>query len=368
MDGWALALEDQLNKQNETFARCTAVLRSKLSGDQIKRVNCGKCDSLTWIGSLVKFPCERRIGSDVYNLEHSLCFDCLEDKMERHRGFLDRERSRGQAQRALYDRCLECIICCEECHTPAVIQRIIGYEGGITDDAVGEGQQRRRVRYCINEELTHKLRDKFKTHSFCENQRRSPFSKFSRDRLFTIERPNVSDEKGNPVSGEQTALESGFVWLEDWRTVANVAIDEVTKKLPPPNTGGGIVGATAAAAAAAAASSSGLGATGGGGVSASAMTTDTSFIRFSNSVVQSHVPAPVIEELSQTVTDPSGWQYAFIWPSDTKGDGWVKWMNKPTANTYVRRRRKTRACLALTPELKEALQNFLRKEQQQQKG
>lgn len=358
MDGWALALESQLHQANDTFSRCTAVLRSKLSGDQVRRLNCGKCDSLTWIGALIKFPCERRIGGEVYEVEHTLCFDCLEDKLERHRGFLDRERSLGPAQRELYDRCLECVVTCEECHTPAVIQRIIGYEGGINEDAVGDGgQQRRRVRYCIHEELTAKLRDKFSTHSFYENQRRSPFSKFSRDKLFKIERPNVSDELGNAVEGERTVLGKGYVWLEDWRVVANVAADEITKKAANP-------ASSPAGGAAAAASSPGQPAQ---VPSASMMTTDTSFIRFSSTLQQTAIPGAVKEEIAQTVTDPSGWQYAFIWPSDTKGDGWVKWTHKPTANTYVRRRRKTRAFLALTAELKEALLLFMKDQRQQER-
>jgi hypothetical protein len=364
MDRWLTALEDQLLRQNETLSRCTAILRTKLGG-QVKRIRCGKCDSLTWIGALVKFPCERRIGNEEWNVEHPLCFDCLEDKLERHRGFLDRMRSLGE-QRSLYDRCLECVVTCEECHTPAVIGRKIGYEGGFQSHDEDEGGGgRRRVQYVVNAELTARLRDKFATKSFYENQRRTPFSKFSKDKLFpALERPPVSDAVGNPVVGDQLELGRGFVWLEDWRTVANVAPDEVTKKAPSP--------AAAAGAAAAAAASAGPGASLGGGrgsgvtrtapaqsvMSALSDTqTEASFMRFNEQRVRA--PTAVIEEIAQTVTDPSGWQYAFVWPSP---DGYFKWSSKPDTNTFVRRRKKTRAYLELTPDLREALVAFYRKE------
>ena len=340
MESWVVALEKQLLAQNETFARCTAVLRSKLTNDQVKRLKCGKCDSLTWIGALVKFPCERRIAGTDYEVDHALCFDCLEDRLERHRGFLERERYKPD-QRSQYDRCLECVITCDECHTPAVISRKIGYEGGIQTEDDGESGNRRRVRYGINEELTAKLRDRFKMHSYFENQRRSPFSKFSKDKLFRIERPSISNADGAPAVGDQQTLESGFVWLEDWRVVANVALDEVHRK---PSGGAHRSGPVPSALTEA--------------------LTDASFTRFPSEPNLSGgavTQAAVANDLAQTVTDPSGWQYAFIWPSSDST--LVRWVNKPTAKTFVRRRKKVRAYLELTPEVKAELQAFCRKEE-----
>jgi hypothetical protein len=354
MDRWVASLEDQLTKQNDTFSRCTSFLRTKLGG-QVKRVKCGKCDSLTWIGALVKFPCEKIINNELYELEHTLCFDCLEDKLERHRGFLERERS-DPSKKLMYDKCLECVLCCEECHTPAVISRKVGYEGGIQEEGGDEGGGRRRVRYMINQQLTEKLKDHWGTKFFYENQRRSPFSKFSRDKLFRFERPAISDENGVAAEGEKQELKTpGHVWLEDWRVVANVTIDEIQKKSVASTTGGG-VGASGKA-------NNNL--TDVMNPALSAAPTQSSFIATQNPAPAAAADSKALESISQTVTDPSGWQYAFIWPVEK---GYVKWLSKPTANTFVRRRKKLRAYLNLTNEMRALLKEFLRNENQEQKN
>lgn len=69
------------------------------------------------------------------------------------------------------------------------------------------------------------------------------------------------------------------------------------------------------------------------------------------------------EEIEQMVTDPSGWQYAFLWPVP---EGYVKWKHEPSVHkTFVRRRKKTRAYLKLTDDLRRKLTEFCSIEQKQ---
>lgn len=397
MERWAQALESQLTSQNDTYSRCIGTLRSSL-GAQVKRVNCGKCDAETWIGALIKFPCELKYKGRDYEVEHTLCFDCLEDKLERHRGFLERERT-NPAKKALYDKCLECIVCCEECHTPAVISRVVGYEGGIQAGGADEGSGRRRVRYMIHQQLTDALKLAWGTHSFYENQRRSPFSKFSKDKLLPIERPHISDENGLAVDGEDRSLETGYVWLEDWKVVTNIVADEFKPKENNNSTSTAVMSATTsnsnnnttAASKSGNANDSSLLATSAsngasaapssqasllaGGAYANDPVSSGSFIGLSRSntlTVEGTATGPkktkhekkMQEEIEQMVTDPSGWQYAFLWPVP---EGYVKWKNEPSVHkTFVRRRKKTRAFLRLTDDLKKKLTEFCNSSDQKQ--
>jgi hypothetical protein len=407
MESWAVALENQLLKQNDLYSRCTGTLRSRLGG-MLRHVKCGKCDADTWIGALIKFPCERIHNGIEYEVEHTLCFDCLEDKLERHRGFLERERT-NPAKRALYDKCLECIICCEECHTPAVISRKVGYEGGIEAEGGDEGGGRRKVRYVLNTALTEKLRDFWGTHSFYENQRRSPFSKFSKDKLLPIERPHISDDKGNKVKGEAQELEPGYVWLEDWRVVANVTVDEYQPKdrqrrmqralsqnpnsnlasetpssnsLANNNNASSKSVSSSANVASTSNESTLLSSSAAANVSQAAFgaessgtdaVTSSSFIGLNRAVTGNSgggkkkdiIDKSFKDEIEQAVTDASGWQYAFLWPVP---DGYVKWKSEPSVHkTFVRRRKKTRTYLKLTEPLLAQLREFNNKEHADQK-
>jgi hypothetical protein len=208
MQAWKARLrtefEDLNSHASDSVEHLRAMLRSVLSSTK-----CGKCDVDTLDGDLVRFKCPGSMS------DHVLCSDCLGDRIERQRGYLERHPRAEELRRYA---ALANIVLCHECHCPHVVTCKTVFGTGFTQNQL---RTRGRQEYSVDPEMTAIVQEPemFKVHTYFENQRRGMFSKFSCDNLnFTDTRTATSTECGEPIdlNAVNKLPDSSQIWLEEW--------------------------------------------------------------------------------------------------------------------------------------------------------
>jgi hypothetical protein len=207
MQAWNKRLRSEFERLNEHAAQSVEHLRTMLR-TVLTKTKCGKCGVETLDGDLVRFHCPGATG------DHVLCFDCLGDRVERQRGYLERHLADVLKEYpALSNICL-----CYECHCPHVVTGKIVFETGFNQNQL---RTRGRQEYTIDLPLTEVVHadGHFKVFTYFENQRRGMFSKFSCSNLtFADARTATSTESGDPIDLEKMNHLSNHqqIWMEDW--------------------------------------------------------------------------------------------------------------------------------------------------------
>lgn len=209
MQSWQIRLRDDFAALNTSAQRNIENLAIILR-NQLTSTKCGKCKVEALDSDIVKFKCPGT--SD--DAPHVICFDCLSDKVERHRGYIEREHeSKAQKYPALRD-----VVLCHECHCPHVVTSQTVFETGFDQMQV---RNRGRREYRVDAELTDAIQrdNNYRVHMHFENQRRGMFSKFSSDNIgWRDTRTCTSDEADKPIKLTEVdrLADASEIWLEGW--------------------------------------------------------------------------------------------------------------------------------------------------------
>lgn len=207
MEGWEAQLQSEFERHNNVAATEIKKLRTKLKY-QLKTMRCGKCSVKTLEGDLVSFKCP----SATSDAPHVLCFDCLADRMERQRGYLERT---ARAKLKVWP-VLRKLVLCFECHCPHVIDTSVVFESGLAQNRL---RLRGRQHFTINEDMTKIVLESqnYVVHTYYENQRRGMFTKFGSEHLMKLDSCTAtSTENGTPLKLSEIQPSTNALWMEDW--------------------------------------------------------------------------------------------------------------------------------------------------------
>lgn len=213
MQAWKKRLGAEFEELNMHAASNVEQLRNMLKS-VLASTKCGKCGVETLDGDLVRFKCP---GAQ---LDHVLCSDCLGDRIERQRGYLERHSNAAKLKQYT---ALQNLVLCFECHCPHIVASRRVFNTGFSQK---QSRTRGRTEYSIDEAKTAaiQLPDMFRVESYYENQRRGMFSKFSCANLtFADSRSAYSSEAGEPVDLKAInyLCDRDFEWMEDWTCDTN---------------------------------------------------------------------------------------------------------------------------------------------------
>lgn len=213
MDPWRSVLLLRLRDQNEKVSAERRKILELVRGKS-KMDPCGRCKLRCYEGDLLALPCT-----------HRQCFDCVEDQLERQRGYLEREYPHLVQSYPF----LSNVVVCSSCHRPWFVNHETVFRSGFAQkDAKGvQG----RVVFVVAKDQD--LSDNAYVWEYYENQRRE-FLKFCNESLWFFERkPQSTKEGGRFDVAQVNALSDSkllkkafpdltdgagyqYLWLEGW--------------------------------------------------------------------------------------------------------------------------------------------------------
>jgi hypothetical protein len=202
MEPWREHLTASLVRLNRDISNQRQTLFGKLEGMMTKH-ECTHCQLKCFDADMLTLCCG-----------HSHCFDCITDQLECLIGFFERNY-RDDAVK--HQQVLRQLVVCSHCRKVTVTKKKVVFTGRMeTKQHSCQG----REMYEVDNHASEEFGKNWKVEKYFMNERRSPLGRFCTDSLSRkLERPPISDEKGNPLDLEkmnQTASESGFIWLEEW--------------------------------------------------------------------------------------------------------------------------------------------------------